>query len=81
MKRLRAAVSRPRELADGHTYELDATQITLIEVAEWMTFERLCCPFLVFGLELKPGGVTELTLRGPAGVKAILREELPGAAQ
>jgi hypothetical protein len=35
----------------------------------------LCCPFLIFSLEVSGDGEPRLTLRGPSGVKDILREE------
>ena len=75
MKRLRAAVQNRTELTDGYAYKLDTQQITLPEVAEWITMERLCCPFLTFQLDVKGNGESALTLRGPEGAKEILREE------
>jgi hypothetical protein len=65
------------ELPDGYAYTLDTKKITLPEVAEWITMERLCCPFLTFQLDVKGNGESALTLRGPQGAKAILREEFP----
>ena len=77
VKRLRVAVTDRNELTDGYAYKLDAKKITLPEVAEWITMERLCCPFLTFQLDVKGNGDSQLTLRGPVGAKAILREEFP----
>ena len=77
IKRLRIAVQDPTELPDGYTYKLDTKKITLPEVAEWIAMERLCCPFLTFQLDVKGNGDSELTMRGPEGAKAILREEFP----
>lgn len=51
--------------------------MTLPEVAEWITMERLCCPFLTFQLDVKGNGDSQLTMRGPVGAKAVLREEFP----
>jgi len=76
IKRLRTAIQQRNELSDGYTYTLDTQKITLPEVAEWITMERLCCPFLTFQLDVK-GDASQLTLRGPAGAKAILSEEFP----
>ena len=75
--RLRVALQDRRELPDGYSYKLDTNKITLPEVAEWITMERLCCPFLTFQLDVKGKGDSELTLRGPSGAKAILNEEFP----
>jgi hypothetical protein len=80
MKRLRASLSKQTEIANGFTYVFDAKVITLPEVAEWITMERLCCPFLTFQLDVKSSGDSSLTLRGPNGVKAILREEFPATS-
>jgi hypothetical protein len=77
VKRLRLAVTNRSELSDGYAYKLDAKKITLLEVAEWITMERLCCPFLEFQLDVKSRGDSQLTMRGPEGAKAILREEFP----
>ncbi len=65
-----------RELPDGYAYTLDSSKITVPEVSEWIAMERLCCPFLIFQLEAA-GEVSRLTMRGPDGAKAILREEFP----
>jgi len=76
VSRLRAAMRVRNELADGYSYSLDSTKITLAEVSEWITMERLCCPFLIFQLE-RVGEDSRLTMRGPEGVKAVLRAEFP----
>jgi hypothetical protein len=81
MKRLRIAVQNRTELSDGYSYTLDTKGITLPEVAEWITMERQCCPFLTFQLSVSARGDSQLTLRGPEGAKAILREEFPSSAK
>ena len=78
VKRLHAAIQIQNELSDGYSYALDTQIISLPEIAEWITLERLCCPFLIFRLEVQESA-SALTLRGPDGVKAILREEFPAA--
>lgn len=81
MTRLRAAVMSHSELSDGYAYALDTTKASLPEIAEWITMERLCCPFLAFQLDVKGSGESRLTLRGPDGVKQILQQELPAEAK
>jgi hypothetical protein len=78
--RLRAAMRDARELPDGYSYSLDSAKITEPEVSEWIDMERLCCPFLVFQLEVA-GEASRLTMRGPEGAKAILRSEFPASGQ
>jgi hypothetical protein len=73
---LRAAIRNHRELPDGYSYSLDSAKITLPEVSEWITMERVCCPFLTFQLE-GAGEALRLTMRGPDGAKAILEVEFP----
>jgi hypothetical protein len=77
VKRLRSAMRDRSELTDGYSYSLRTGEISLPEVAEWITMELLCCPFLTFQLEVV-GESSFLKMRGPDGVKAILREEFPG---
>ena len=79
VSRLRAAMRDCRELPDGYSYSLDPAKITLPEVSEWITMERLCCPFLIFQLEVA-GELSRLTMRGPEGAKAILQEEFPAVS-
>jgi hypothetical protein len=79
MKRIRGAIRDRNELSDGYAFELDAKAIGLPEVAEWISMERSCCPFLT--LQLSASGVHpqwQLRLTGPAGVKGLLEAEFPG---
>jgi hypothetical protein len=45
-------VLEARELADGYAYRFAGEHYQL--VAEFITHERLCCPFLTFGLTVAP---------------------------
>ena len=80
VSRLRSAMRDRRELPDGYDYLLDSAKITEPEVSEWIAIERLCCPFLIFRLE-RAGKDCRLTMRGPEGSKAVLREEFPDGGQ
>jgi hypothetical protein len=77
MQRLRSAIRSRSELADGYSFQLDTEKILLPEVGEWIAMEQLCCPFLTFQLDVSANGGSSLSLRGPEGAKAILREEFP----
>ena len=72
-RRLRFGIEDRSELPDGYCYSLRSNKITLVEVAEWIMMERQCCPFLTFQLEVARE-TSRLTMRGPDGTKAILRE-------
>ena len=80
VSRLRSAMRDRTELADGYSYSLNPGKITLPEVSEWITMERLCCPFLIFELA-GAGEASRLTMRGPDGAKAVLREEFAAGGQ
>ena len=74
---LKAAVREKRELPDGYSFRLDNGVVSLQNVAEWMGMERRCCPFLTSQLETSGSRSDSwLTLKGPAGVKALLDAEL-----
>ncbi len=45
--------------------------------AEFITRERLCCPFFRFELALEPGSeALALRLTGPEGVREFIRQEM-----
>jgi hypothetical protein len=68
-------VLETRELADGYAYGFAGEHYQL--VAEFITHERLCCPFLTFGLTVTPErGPVWLHLTAPGDVKPFLTEEL-----
>lgn len=77
VRRLRASVSERIELPEGFQYKLNTKVIALPEIAEWITMERLCCPFLSFQLDVTSKGDPHLSLRGPSGAKAIIEQEFP----
>src|SRR5512138_3019837 len=49
---LRESVEAVRELKDGYAFRLPAETISLTTVAEWVSLERLCCPFFAFQIEV-----------------------------
>ena len=66
-----------RELPGGYAIGLPATTTNILAAAEFVTLERLCCPF--FRFELSVGGNAEplwLRLTGEKGVKEFLKSEL-----
>jgi len=71
-------VQEVRELPQGYAFGYPYEPSVVVMAAEFMTLERLCCPFLSFALELEAGsGVFWLCLTGREGVKAFLRSEFP----
>jgi hypothetical protein len=73
------AVTDIRELPDGYAFRLPVGPDALLKAAEFISIEKLCCPFLGFVLEVEPeGGPVWLRLTGREGVKAFIREEISG---
>lgn len=67
------------ELPDGYAFRLPNESEVLLKAAEFVSLERLCCPFLGFALEVEPeSGAVWLRLTGREGVKAFIREEISG---
>ena len=71
------AAEEIKELPDGYAFRLPNESKTLRDAAEFITLERLCCPFLGFALEVESeGGTVWLRLTGREGVKAFIHEEV-----
>src|SRR5271170_2836758 len=67
---LAAAVAGRRALPDGIAIQISTGRMALAQVAEWISFERKCCPFLDFTIEVnREDGPVWLSLTGRAGVK------------
>ena len=66
-----------RELPNGYAFKLPDESNVLIKAAEFITLERLCCPFFGFAIEAEPeGGALWLSLTGRAGVKPFIVAEI-----
>ena len=69
------AIATTRETPDGFSFEFPAAEYAA--VAQFVAFERLCCPFLGFTVDVSADqGPLRLHLTGPAGVKPFIRAEL-----
>ena len=76
-KQLHAAGLGARELADGYAFHFSAEPSTIIAAAEFISLERLCCPFFRFELTIEAETDTLwLRLTGREGVKDFSRMEL-----
>lgn len=65
-----------KELNDGYAFRYKAESESILEIAEFITYERLCCPF--FDFELAVDVQTNwlwLRLRGQNGIKDFIRQE------
>src|SRR5260370_2813028 len=72
---LAASVIGKRDLPDGLAIQVDVERIALPQLAEWISFERKCCPFFKFEIDLAPeSGPVWVSMTGRAGVKEFIRE-------
>ncbi len=76
-KQMYQAIQEVRELSNGYAFRLPADSTMLMTIAEDLNNERLCCPFLLFTLEIAPGGGPFwLSFTGGQGVREFLRMSL-----
>lgn len=65
---------RIQELSDGYAFSFPADPAWANKLLEFILFEKECCPFFTFEMILEQQhGPLELRLRGPEGVKDVLR--------
>ena len=76
-KHLFSSVSEIKELPDGYAFRLPNESKVLLKVAEFVSLERLCCPFFGFTLDIgREGGEVWLQLTGREGVKPFIQAEI-----
>ena len=73
----RETVEETRILPDGFAFRFPAAAFD--HVAQFLSRERRCCPFLTFEIRVGArGGPVWLHLTGPDGTRNFLAAELPG---
>jgi hypothetical protein len=76
LTQLNDAKQEVRELPDGYAFRFPASSAMVKDVAEFITYERSCCPFFDFELAVeREGGPLWLRLKGRRGVKAFIKSE------
>lgn len=76
-KQLHNGIQEVKELPNGYAFRLPADSSTILSMAEWVTLERLCCPFFTFALEIEgEGKPLWLRMTGREGVKEFMQSEL-----
>lgn len=76
MRDLHALIQETAALANGYAFRLKADEATILAAAEFITIERLCCPFLTFELAVGAGDEPVwLKVSGRAGVKQFIEAE------
>jgi hypothetical protein len=74
------AVEEIRELPDGYAFRLPGEAAWVMKAADFITKERLCCPFFGFALQVEPeAGALWLHLTGREGVKPFIGAEIGNA--
>jgi len=77
VQQIRTSGQELRELPDGYALRLPTESATVRDVAEYITLERMCCPFFHFEMEVEQeGGPMWLRLTGREGVKEFTKLEL-----
>jgi hypothetical protein len=73
---IEAAVGGVAETANGYVFDLPGNDATLALVADWIAFERRCCPFLEFAVSIGAShSPIRVALTGSPEVKKFLESE------
>ena len=71
-----------RELDTGYAFRHSSEASVLLALAEYVSLERLCCPFFDFAIEVEHGGGDAwLRMTGPEGAKAVLEAAMEVGAR
>lgn len=74
VKTFQKKVLEIKELDEGFAYRFAADENQIADLAQLITFERECCPFLEFNLRIEAAnGPVWLELTGPEGTKDFLQ--------
>jgi len=64
------------ETEKGYEFQFSPSDVTLAELADWVTAESKCCPFFDFHIDLEnQRKLICLRLTGEQGIKKFIREE------
>lgn len=70
------------ELKNGYKFIFPNETVLISKITEFISNERLCCPFLEFNLNIRSNSEPiSLSLIGPAGTQEFLQAEFNGAFQ
>jgi|tagenome__1003787_1003787.scaffolds.fasta_scaffold20988991_4 hypothetical protein len=65
-----------QEIADGYVFRFRPEAISFAEIADWVSTERVCCPFFDLAIEAgRENGPLSLRITGREGVKQFIRGE------
>ena len=73
-------VQSVRGIENGYEFRFPNEIRFISRIAEFISNERLCCPFLAFNLNVRSNDeLISLSLTGPIGTQEFLRAEFDGA--
>jgi hypothetical protein len=73
LQKVRGTVSEIKEIKNGYAYQFPGGGEMTIELAQLISLEHQCCPFLKFQLTIEPGqGPIWLEMTGPEGTRDFL---------
>jgi len=76
------AVQSSQEVENGYEFTFPNETVFISRIADFISNERLCCPFLKFTLNVFSNSEPiALSLTGPIGTQEFLRAEFDGAIQ
>ena len=76
VKELNTSRTDVKEIDSGYSFCYELSTDNIMKVAEFITYERLCCPFFDFEvLVMNQLKQLWLTLRGDEGVREFIRYE------
>jgi hypothetical protein len=73
---VRRTIVAKDELPDGLSLSFRGDAAAFVQLAEWISLERRCCPFLAFALEWKQDDSVSVRLTGAPGVKDFIAAEM-----
>ena len=73
---VRRTVVAKRELPDGVALSFPGDARAFVQLAEWISLERRCCPFVAFALEWNQDDKVSVRMTGQPGVKAFIAAEM-----
>lgn len=75
-KKVKSGREEVKETPEGYALRFPADSLSIREIAEFITFERECCPFIHFEIIVeKDNGAVWLRMEGGEEVKEILSGE------
>jgi hypothetical protein len=78
-RRLADDFQEARELEHGYAFRHSSEADVLVALAEYVSLERLCCPFFDFAIEVgHERDEVWLRMTGPEGAKEILEAAMGG---